>query len=239
MGSRPAGRRGSDARRCADGDRRALRRRLLTAARLDEAARGSSTLRASRATCRPSGSRSCSSSSSGSSPDESSADALILPAVLATRRADPLVISMLGHEIARRAGLESHVCIAGGDSWTALLDAENCTLIGASPLVRAATPRERVPRRLRARDGVVLLERLARPRSGARGSAPPRSLPRCAAGARRPGGRAAGRTGQAAAASLSPVDGGRTADLDGRSASRSGVGCTSAAWSRRANASVT
>jgi hypothetical protein len=69
----------------------------------------------------------------GLSPDDCSADALLLPTALLTRRADPLVISMTGHEIARRAGLESHVCVAGADSWTAVLDAENCTLVGASP----------------------------------------------------------------------------------------------------------
>ena len=89
----------------------------------------------------------------GLSPDECSADGLILPTVLITRRADPLVISMIGHELARRAGLESHVCIAGEDSWTALLDAENCTLVGLVGVRGLGCLRARIPRRLRARDG--------------------------------------------------------------------------------------
>jgi hypothetical protein len=68
----------------------------------------------------------------GLSPDDRSADALILPAALVTRRADPLVLAMLGHELARRAGLESHVCVAGDDAWTALLDGDCCTLVGSA-----------------------------------------------------------------------------------------------------------
>jgi Transglutaminase-like superfamily len=98
----------------------------------------------------------------GLSPDEHSAGALILPEVLVTRRADPLVIAMLGHEIARRAGLESHVCTAGDDAWTALLDAENCTLVGASPLVCAGLRESGFHVACAHETAVVLLERLAR-----------------------------------------------------------------------------
>jgi Transglutaminase-like superfamily len=98
----------------------------------------------------------------GLSPDELSADALILPAVVITRRADPLLISMLGHEIARRAGLESHVCIAGEASWTALLDEENCTLVGSSPFAGAGARENGFHVACAHETATVLLERLAR-----------------------------------------------------------------------------
>ena len=98
----------------------------------------------------------------GLSPDEGSADALILPAVLVTRRADPLLISMLGHEIARRAGLETHVCIAGECSWTAVLDADNCTLVGSSPFSGADARESGFHVACAHETATVLLERLAR-----------------------------------------------------------------------------
>ena len=92
----------------------------------------------------------------GLAPDTLSADGLILPAVLVTRHADPLVISMMGHELARRAGLESHVCVAGDYSWTAFLDAENCTRSSALRHSRAA---------MRARAGSTSPARTRRRRS--------------------------------------------------------------------------
>ena len=85
------------------------------------------------------------------SPDERSADGLILPSVLVTRSADPLVIAMLGHEIARRAGIESRVCVAGDHAWTAVLDSENCTLVGAAPPGALRNAGKRLPRRMRPR----------------------------------------------------------------------------------------
>jgi hypothetical protein len=97
----------------------------------------------------------------GISPDDRSADALILPAVLVTRRADPLVISMIGHAIARRAGFESHVCIAGAESWTALLDAENCTLVGASPFAGVDAHERGFHVACAHETATLLLERLA------------------------------------------------------------------------------
>lgn len=98
----------------------------------------------------------------GLSPDDCSADALILPTALVTRRADPLVISMIGHELARRAGLESHVCVAGSDSWTAVLDAEHCTLVGASPFTGSAACRGRFHVACAHETATLLLERIAR-----------------------------------------------------------------------------
>ena len=97
----------------------------------------------------------------GLSPDECSADGLILPTVLITRRADPLVISMIGHELARRAGLESHVCIAGEDSWTALLDAENCTLVGSSAFAGSGACERGFHVACAHETATVVLERLA------------------------------------------------------------------------------
>jgi hypothetical protein len=81
--------------------------------------------------------------------------------VLVTRRADPLVMAMIGHEIARRAGLESCVCSEGPHSWTALLDEENCTLVGSSQAV-LGDARECGFRVVCAHEtAVLLLERLA------------------------------------------------------------------------------
>ena len=144
---------------------------------------------------------------SGSRPTTARSTRCILPAALVTRRADPLVISMIGHEIARRAGLESHVCIAGADSWTAVLDAENCTLVGASPFTGADARRGRFHVACAHETATVLLERIAAARFGrtrtlrvvARGRDAQR-LPRRAAlpGAPTPPGPSAG---QAAAAS--------------------------------------
>ncbi len=98
----------------------------------------------------------------GLSPDDCSVDALILPAALATRRADPLVLAMIGHEIARRAGLESHVCVAGADAWTAVLDAENCTLVGASPFTGVDAREGRIHVACAHETATLLLERIAR-----------------------------------------------------------------------------
>jgi len=98
----------------------------------------------------------------GLAPDALSADGLILPAVMVTRRADPLVIAMLGHEIARRAGLESHVCIAGDASWTALLDARNCTLVGAAPFAGTTARESGFHVACAHETATLLLERLAR-----------------------------------------------------------------------------
>jgi hypothetical protein len=100
-------------------------------------------------------------------PDESSADGLLLPIVLVTRHADPLVVAMLGHEIARRAGLESHVCVAGAQAWTALLDADNCTLVGTSALAGADASESGLHVACAHATAALLVERIARRAHGA------------------------------------------------------------------------
>lgn len=59
-------------------------------------------------------------------------DALLVDRALVTRRAHPLVIAAVGHELARRAGLETRICRARSDWWLALPGDEVLTAIGCS-----------------------------------------------------------------------------------------------------------
>ena len=86
--------------------------------------------------------------------------------MLITRRADPLVIAMIGHEIARRAGIESRVCVAGDDAWTAVLDSENCTLVGAAPLELSLAQESDFHVACPHEAAALLLERLSRRAAG-------------------------------------------------------------------------
>lgn len=58
--------------------------------------------------------------------------ALLVDHALATRRAHPLVIAAVGHELGRRAGLTTRVCRARTDWWLAI-PGERLTAIGCSP----------------------------------------------------------------------------------------------------------
>lgn len=58
--------------------------------------------------------------------------ALLVDRALATRRAHPLVIAAVGHELARRAGVATRICRAHTDWWLALPGDEVLTAIGCS-----------------------------------------------------------------------------------------------------------
>jgi hypothetical protein len=58
--------------------------------------------------------------------------ALLVDRALTTQRAHPLVIAALGHELARRAGLETRICRVRSDWWLAVPGDEVLTAIGCS-----------------------------------------------------------------------------------------------------------
>ncbi|HET6448049.1 MAG TPA: hypothetical protein VFG31_02980 [Conexibacter sp.] len=68
----------------------------------------------------------------GLRPVTHASDALLVDRALTTRRAHPLVIAAVGHELARRAGLERRVCRARTDWWLTLLGDGVLTAIGCS-----------------------------------------------------------------------------------------------------------
>jgi Transglutaminase-like superfamily len=70
-------------------------------------------------------------------------EALLIDRALATRRAHPLVIAAVGHELARRAGFTARICRARSDWWVALPGDEVLTAIGCS----AGTPSPHGPLR--------------------------------------------------------------------------------------------
>ena len=59
--------------------------------------------------------------------------ALLVDHALATRRAHPLVIAAVGHELARRAGLTTRICRVRSDWWLTLPGDEVLTALGCSP----------------------------------------------------------------------------------------------------------
>jgi hypothetical protein len=59
--------------------------------------------------------------------------ALLIDHALATRRAHPLVIAAVGHELGRRAGIETRICRAGTDWWLGIPGDEVLTAVGCSP----------------------------------------------------------------------------------------------------------
>lgn len=58
--------------------------------------------------------------------------ALLVDRALETRRAHPLVIAAVGHELARRAGLSTRICRARTDWWLSLPGDDVLTAIGCS-----------------------------------------------------------------------------------------------------------
>jgi hypothetical protein len=58
---------------------------------------------------------------------------LLTRTAIAQRSADPLVIAMLGHELCRRAGVTSRVCVTETGAWTGLLGDEEFSLVGGLP----------------------------------------------------------------------------------------------------------
>jgi hypothetical protein len=55
---------------------------------------------------------------------------LLTRIAIARRAADPLVIAMLGHELCRRAGLGSRVCVTEQGAWVGLLGDNEFSLVG-------------------------------------------------------------------------------------------------------------
>ncbi len=70
-------------------------------------------------------------------------EALLVDRALATRRAHPLVIAAVGHELARRAGFAARICRARSDWWVAIPGDDVLTAIGCS----AGTPTPHGPLR--------------------------------------------------------------------------------------------
>lgn len=69
--------------------------------------------------------------------------ALLVDQALATRRAHPLVIAALGHELARRAGFAARICRARSDWWVAIPGDDVLTAISCN----AGTPSPHGPLR--------------------------------------------------------------------------------------------
>lgn len=79
----------------------------------------------------------------GLKPVTHEAEALLVDQALATRRAHPLVIAAIGHELARRAGFTARICRARSDWWVAIPGDDVLTAIGCS----AGTPTPQGPLR--------------------------------------------------------------------------------------------
>ncbi len=74
--------------------------------------------------------------------------ALLIHEALARREAHPLMIAVIGHELARRAGLRSFVGAIGPRYWTVLSDGRDSALVGCELLEvppSAVTIRPRCP----------------------------------------------------------------------------------------------
>ena len=69
----------------------------------------------------------------GLRPDAGDHRALLADHAVEKRRAHPLLIAALGHELARRAGLHVHVCTAHRAWWTVLVAEEAFVLVGSGP----------------------------------------------------------------------------------------------------------
>lgn len=94
-------------------------------------------------------------------PEETDPRGLLIDHALTARAAHPLVIAAIGRELARRAGLHSHVCQTREGWWTALCAESRIALVGNHPDGPPCDPRSLhsiCPHRL----AHVLLRSLAR-----------------------------------------------------------------------------
>lgn len=66
--------------------------------------------------------------------------ALLIDEALARREAHPLTIAVIGHELARRAGLRSFVGAIGPRHWTVLQGGDESALVGCELLERPPSP---------------------------------------------------------------------------------------------------
>jgi hypothetical protein len=82
--------------------------------------------------------------------------ALLLDEALAHREAHPALIALIGHELARRAGLRSFVGAIGERHWTVLQAEGEMALVGCELLERPPAPDEVRPRCAYEMAGTVL-----------------------------------------------------------------------------------
>ena len=82
--------------------------------------------------------------------------ALLIDEALARRDAHPLLIAVIGHELARRAGLRSFVGAIGSRHWTVLQAEGESALVGCELLDRAASAGSVRPRCAHEVAGTVL-----------------------------------------------------------------------------------
>jgi hypothetical protein len=71
---------------------------------------------------------------------------LLIDEALARREAHPMMIAVVGHELARRAGLQSFVGAIGPRYWTVLTDGVDSALVGCELLEVPPTPVSIQPR---------------------------------------------------------------------------------------------
>ncbi|MGA9316406.1 MAG: hypothetical protein WBV77_17475 [Solirubrobacteraceae bacterium] len=106
---------------------------------------------------------------------------LLIDQALSRRQAHPVLIAAIGHELARRAGLRSQLCVTAEGWWTALIDQDRVILVGSGDRdLPASTSNVRYacPHQLAG----VILSQLARHRGqpwSDRASQLERSLPLC------------------------------------------------------------
>jgi hypothetical protein len=77
-------------------------------------------------------------------PDAGDPRGLLVGAALRRRTAHPILLAAVGHEVARRAGLESHVCTVGPAWCVALHDGQDVAVV---PCGGALPPGRRAPQR--------------------------------------------------------------------------------------------
>jgi hypothetical protein len=118
-------------------------------------------------------------------PDRDDHRALLIDHALTRRRAHPLQIAVIGHELARRAGLSSCVAILEREPWTVLQGEGGMALVGPGsidrpPLAPAVDP---CCAHLIARQVLLAVRAIGPPQRGLRAAGLLHALPihRCAA----------------------------------------------------------
>jgi len=76
------------------------------------------------------------------SPDRGDHRALLIDHALKQRAAHPLQIAVIGHELARRAGVPSFVAVCEGQPWTVVRGEERMALVGPSSIAGRPRPGE-------------------------------------------------------------------------------------------------
>jgi hypothetical protein len=117
-------------------------------------------------------------------PDRDDHRALLIDHALTRRRAHPLQIAVIGHELARRAGLSSFVGIFERQPWTVLRGEEGMAMVGPGSVERRPVAPAVRPRcaHLVAREVLLAVRAAGPPERGLRAARLLRVLPihRCA-----------------------------------------------------------